>query len=399
MAKSQLTSAQNTGSLTAGFTFYFKLGNAGMASTTTEANVDMPYRTAGTVSALGVQISSNDRATSTFRLRKNAANGNETISVTGSTTGYFTDLINTDSVTAGDKLNTQMVVGAGGSTFIVRATTAVYDASSGTMTRYSTTGFSDSTASSTEYRSLVGSEQTTVETGRGLLMKGTYTGRNLFATVTSNARTTATTLRTRVSAANGAMSVSVGSSATGEFEDTVNTDSLTSASLYNFASVTGTGTGSINFFLSVEVTNSSALSRPTVEIASEAFGVTVYTGRGGSTQGATTTETHWDTDGGFAATHSDAYCGVRSNSLNGGSTVNFRINGATGNLSVSIAATTTGTFEDLTGTDTVAATDNLAVQLATGGSSGSITVMNMSTTVDSGGPAGPAFRENVIIFS
>ncbi len=66
-------------------------------------------------------------AASTFTFRKNAANGNQTVSITASTTGAFTDTTNSDSsIGASDLINYQLVTGATGSTMTIESTSISY---------------------------------------------------------------------------------------------------------------------------------------------------------------------------------------------------------------------------------------------------------------------------------
>lgn len=70
-------------------------------------------------SNLSVGIAGNAAtAASTFRFRKNAANGNQVISIASGATGYFTDTTNTDAVVAADELNYSWVSGSAGAVTI-----------------------------------------------------------------------------------------------------------------------------------------------------------------------------------------------------------------------------------------------------------------------------------------
>jgi hypothetical protein len=78
-----------------------------------------------TLSKLGIFISSNTIAnTSTWRLRKNQANGNQSVTITASGTGYFEDSTNQDSVVAGDEVCYQLVTGAGTSKSLLATITS-----------------------------------------------------------------------------------------------------------------------------------------------------------------------------------------------------------------------------------------------------------------------------------
>lgn len=56
---------------------------------------------------------------STLFLRKNGANGNMNISITGLTTGYFEDTTNSDDIIATDDVNYQVVAGVGGTSLVL----------------------------------------------------------------------------------------------------------------------------------------------------------------------------------------------------------------------------------------------------------------------------------------
>lgn len=58
-------------------------------------------------------------ATSTVTLRKNAANGNNTLSIPASTTGYFEDTTHTDSFAATDQIDYSFVTGATGTNIML----------------------------------------------------------------------------------------------------------------------------------------------------------------------------------------------------------------------------------------------------------------------------------------
>lgn len=80
----------------------------------TEGVVAGDFQAAATGSNLSVAVSANTvSATSTVKLRKNAADGSQSVSITASTTGVFTDAVNSDPLVASDSVC--YVVTAGGS--------------------------------------------------------------------------------------------------------------------------------------------------------------------------------------------------------------------------------------------------------------------------------------------
>src|SRR4051812_2560844 len=89
--------------LAANATRYSSIGDSPFETLTTEANTQLPIRVAGAFSKLYCRVSANaNTGTTVLRVRKAAANGNQSVSIASSTTGEFQDTVNTDTVTAGD---------------------------------------------------------------------------------------------------------------------------------------------------------------------------------------------------------------------------------------------------------------------------------------------------------
>ena len=102
-----------------------------------------------------------------------------------------------------------------------------------------------------------------------------------------------------------------------------------------------------------------------------AFGTTTYANMVGyrannATEAATQLKVY-DT-----LTGRNLYVRVPTNSVNAATTIRTRVNGVDGNLSVSVPASTTGTFEDTTNTDSLVSGNNYNYQIVTGGGAGTI---------------------------
>lgn len=92
--------------------------NATEVTATVKANILY----ACTLSKLECYVSANTiNEASTLRTRINGANGNQSLSITGLTTGYFEDASNTDVVAATDEVNYQLVTGATGTNMTLRS--------------------------------------------------------------------------------------------------------------------------------------------------------------------------------------------------------------------------------------------------------------------------------------
>jgi hypothetical protein len=87
------------------------------------------------------------------------------------------------------------------------------------------------------------------------------------------------------------------------------------------------------------------------------------------------------------------FVNVPVNTTNGARTVNTRVNGGDGNLTVSIGATATGFFEDLAHTDTLIATDLYNFKVGSGGTSGAIKTTIIGFELEQA-PAPPPGLEN-----
>lgn len=99
--------------ISAGGTQYLESGSDRI--TVAEADAKWDVRGTLTLSNLQLNVLSNGiTATSTFRSRKNAANGGQTISITSSTSGLMEDTSGTDSMVAGNFFNYQIIGGGGG---------------------------------------------------------------------------------------------------------------------------------------------------------------------------------------------------------------------------------------------------------------------------------------------
>lgn len=77
---------------------------------------------------------------------------------------------------------------------------------------------------------------------------------------------------------------------------------------------------------------------------------------------------------------SNLWCNVRSNSLNGTTTVKSRIGGVNGNQSISIPTATTGNFQDSSNTDSISAGNQVNISVDTTGSGSGTTIISTIAT-------------------
>lgn len=356
----------------------FAVADSGTFSSGSESPVQRTVREPGTYSNLLAYIFVNTiSAASTLRFRKNTANGNQSVSITASTTGTFEDTSNTDAVVAGDVIDTQLTPGGTGTQIRPSTIGLLFDATTNTSLRHAV-ATSFATASSTGYFKIQGPSQSAPTTESGaekFKVKVAGTIKSLNVIVTSNGRaSSATTYGTRLNGANGALSVSVSASATGTFEDSTNTDTVAVDDLINRYVTTGAGTGTItaNVFTAFETTDGSAQMSTSYNAQTINTSVTWFTQPTGDATNAATTETDSTVKLGIACTLSKFECYVSTNNISATSTLRPRKSSANGSSLVSITASTTGWFEDASNTDTFAATDPFDIQIVTGGAGTSL---------------------------
>lgn len=370
-----LIPATRIGTWSAGNVFYQGAFCAPRESNTSEALSQSRLRAAGTISNLWFRISSNScSAASTFKSRIAGANGNISISVNASTSGTFEDASNTDVIAADALVDFDFTAGAGTGSFLLRSYAFVFNADSNTVFRTGNTGVGLNGASFTGYFNLIGggATATTVENETQQEVPAAGTLKNMFVYVSGNARTTTTTIKTRVNGADGNVTVSIVAAATGIFEDTSNTDTISAGDEINGKYTTGTGTEVITVAfvaVSLETTTGqsvvgSGMDTPGGVVVTT--GTTRYWGLGAGGN-VDTTESDASVKALLARTVSKLWAGVVANATTSASTLDFRVNSASSALTVSITAGTTGEFSDATNSVAIVATDVINVRVVNGG--------------------------------
>lgn len=359
-------------SLSASTTNYFLIAQGTLSNSTTESNYQTVLRGAAvTARDLTVRITSNDRGASTARFRKNTANGNQSVSIGAGLTGVFTDSSNTDSVAVSDTIDFSLTVGSGGTVFRVSQFQCVFEGNGVATTFFSTTPNATTSDSTTLYVAPVAIGMSTTEANNQQLTRVALTQRGLRTRVNSNARTSTTTLKSRVGGADGNQSVSIGAGLTGVFEDTSNTDTIGLGVLFGSSVTTGTGAGELINFLYIVSQNDSAnnheshiLGGPSTTVNASATSYFSGVGRFIAASAEADAKTPLRTQG----TLSQLRVRVVTNGITASTTFRTRINGANGAQSVSIGSGLTGAFEDTSNSDTVAIGDDFNYQIVAGGS-------------------------------
>jgi len=364
-------------------TRYHLIGTGLHAAYTTEPEVNRTFRTAGVFSNLFIRvIASNTINTTTYQFRKNTANGNQIISILAGTTGEFEDVANTDAISIDDEACLSVVTGAGTSE-IIRYTlrSLLFLANSSSVSfLLGQTLMSFATDSVTRYSVIIGYGAALGQTVEGNVQ---HTARNT-GTVTAfsgyiqtNARITTSTVGLRKNTANGNSVLSIGAGLTGWFQDITNTDTVAIGDFLNYYATTSTGGGALYFKHSVlEFVNSDAFQ--TIAGGQNLQGV-AYTSSSVSTSDITgyvavgIDEANESARIDYASTQSNFHINLQVNGVTSTSTWRVRKNLANGNQVISIPASTTGKFEDVTNTDSFSAGDDLCTQLTAGAGGTQIT--------------------------
>lgn len=200
---------------------------------------------------------------------------------------------------------------------------------------------------------------------------------NLLVYVSANTITATSTIRTRKNGANGNNVLTIASSTTGEFEDTAHSDTVSAGDKFNYQSVTGaTGTSMGVRLMKVEF----AASSDTVKFLGTGNGAgfsTASTSRffplAGQNGSFSSVEDNVEWLVRTGGTLKNMCIRVSANARSTDTVYGSRKNGANGNLTVTVAASSTGFFEDTSNSDTLASGDTANLHITTGTGTGSIT--------------------------
>lgn len=234
-------------------TYYFGIGGS-TSLVTSEAQVQQIARTALTLKNFATYVVTNARSTTTTSgSRVNTANGNLAVSIGASATGLFEDTGNSDTVASGIPIDAFLTTGTGTGDIITSFIGYEVLAADGSFILYNGTAAGTAVnLSTTTYFSASGRlSANTTETQRRVLASVPFVATRLQVYVSANTVTATTTVNFRRGTSND-MNVSIGSSATGLFEDTTNSSSVVATDYINYQVVTGgSGTSCTFTFMSV----------------------------------------------------------------------------------------------------------------------------------------------------
>jgi len=381
MARSLLCAAGGALLTTANITSYTNISGRPLTLDQNESLYEIVFRTAGTFSNFYCRLTTNTiTIASTLQLRKNTAtNCAEVISLTGSTTGAFEDTTHTDAVTAGDRFVAKFIPGAATNTITFNAISIIFDAASTSCISKFAGGRSSTTADSTvAYTCISGGAPffASVETNMKVRMRKAGTLKNAHVYVSANARTSATTMKSRKNAADGTIALSIGATTTGIVEDTSHSDTVASGEDWDWAFTAGAGaaqnitvdTCSAEFETTTNYGNLPDCKWTTVAIPDASTGFTSVFGT--LENNGTEASTQVKARVGFVL--SELICLVTANDISSASTVDLRKNGSSTSMpTLSVTGNTTGLFNDSSTLITLATTDLINYRMVAPSVSGS----------------------------
>jgi hypothetical protein len=383
-------------SMTQGTTVYSTAVQSRINQSATEASNHRTIRAAGVYSKMWLRVLSNGvSAGTTVTFRVSGVDSSITFTVGAGSSGEFSDLSNTATVAATDEVSVKFAVGAGGTTFNPSVLTLVFTPDDAGTTycpggpgTLNISGGSDSTTYYFNIASGFNSLNTT-EANVQTKMRAGGTLKNFFMSVATNGRTTETTYRSRKNGGNGNLVIPVG-----VFEDTSNTDTFAVDDLFALSGTTSTGGGNIiaQGGVSLESTDRTmhVIGGALTSVVVSA-GQTNYLSPGGQ-WAASATETGTQSQFNLATTASKLQVYVSANTVTANSTLKTRINGANGGQTATITDSTSGWFEDASGTDSIADGDEVNFVITTGGTGTSLTLQTTVMLLTMPAPAGRVTR-------
>lgn len=399
-----------TGMTAASTTYYAKPGTGGMPNVgyTTETNAQHIERFNGTWSRIGVKIIANSRLTAgTLRSRKNGSNGAQSVSILASTTGYFEDTSNSDSVAPGDTFGLAMTNGTGTAALSVEGFYGAYEATGAHRSHYTVENSSTATNPSnqtinTTFRTkgmgLIGiNMEASSDTNEAIAARAGGSLTNFYVDIISNAKTNDCTAGLRISGSAGNNVVTVLAGVTGRFEDTTHSDSITNASSLAVYILTGADASHSLVprafgYVFTGGGNYSDIACASTGTVARGLNGTNYTAIVGPLAYRTTeadAQMRMPFDGRFSNLR------VRSGTLNSVVTVKLRKNGSDGNMSVTTTSSGSGLFEDTTAHDDFVDTD--LIDLSWTSASGSVSNHTYAAMMVTPPPAPPSTGQSGLL--
>ena len=344
----------------------------------TEARDQVLVRSSYTLGNMYVRVMTNTSTGSyDFRSRINAANGALLVTILTLETGAFQDTVNTDSPVAGDLVNYSVLHPAVGSILTSIVGFTMVNATGNNTVLVANTIDSAGVAQAstlTRYQLIGGGIEIniTTEANAQYTVRSSATLSNLRVFVIANTSPGTSVVRTRVNVADGAQSVSILTTQTGSFEDTTNSDSVVAGDEINYQMVTPAGGGSLTWFAfqlkSAGTGRQVALGGDAV-LSADRF----EPAEGALQAGAADAEALHQIGARSTFTASNLFVNVRAHGASSGVDFTLRVGGVSSALTLNVADSTTGLFENTTNTVNLVSGNLYNTLVDHGGGAGSIT--------------------------
>jgi hypothetical protein len=232
---------------TASTTNYNPLTSTLANNITTESQTQTQFRNSFTLKNFRIRVTADARSSNTtYRIRKNAANGSQSIATTN--TGEFEDTTNTDTVASNDKINFSFTTGTGSGSHTIGCITVDVENTTNSSFPFPCTGVGASqNFGLTRYETASLTQGLTTEANAQVKLYTAATLKNLTFNSNSNTVNNTSTVQMRVNGANANPVVSVGASTSGFFTDNSTTATTASGDLVNFVIVTGGTSGALAY--------------------------------------------------------------------------------------------------------------------------------------------------------
>ena len=396
--------------------FFWPLGGQfglwGVGSATEAQNENL-LRGGGSFTGFAVNVIANAYAPTANIVcgtRISGANGNLTTTTAAGATGIFTDTTHTDTIANGTVYDWyQTYPTQFNKAFTVTTVVVAYSATTGTGAMYgwsaATASGTTASAASTNYfspgvggtASGAAGEVTTEGVANEELVRAAGTLSNMGRRILTNGNTNTATLTSRINAAAGNQTISIGAGTTGFVEDTTHSDAIAAGNTIDQRLATGAAKVNLvtllDQFLFVP-TGTSFDVFGEISLAQCGFaqgGVSNYVPIFGNNFTPTGTETNAQMPSLFAINAiSHLRAQIPSNSSTTAPAMWFRKNGGNANETLTIGAGATGTFEDTTHTDSTIVGDKMAISMINASANNTVTVNWTGLTLDAvGAPANP----------
>jgi hypothetical protein len=203
-----------------------------------------------------------------------------------------------------------------------------------------------------------------------------------FINIIANSVAADSKIRTRKNGNNGRCEVTIGSNATGIFEDTAHYDIVSAGDELCYQSVPGAATGTYTLtvlgvnYKSTTDTVTRCIAVSSVAITTQGTWYKLLMGE----VGTNTTENNAQTRIKKAGTAKNLFCNISANARTTDTTIRLRKNSADSALVIVVGSGAIGFFEDITHTESIAVDDDIAFSIATGTGTESLTLKSIAVS-------------------